>query len=77
MMIGVEGELPDEYYLSVDVPESILAEWGDWEANGNECPITFKGIRVSTSTIKISLYDSSKSEEGACLCLIEIPVTVK
>ena len=77
VMIALEGELPDEYYLSVDVPESILAEWGDWEANGNECPITFKGISVSTSTIKISLYDSTKSEEGTCLCFIEIPVTVK
>ena len=76
LMVTVEGELPDDFYLSVSAPESLVTEWGEW-INDYQCPISVTGLSASSDVIAISLFDTSVLDEGICLCSVKIKANVQ
>lgn len=76
LMVTIDGDLPDDFYLSADVPESLELLWGEWE-NDNQCPITITGHNKLSDELVISLFDSTVINDGICLCSAKVNVVVE
>ena len=77
-MVTIEGNLmADDYYLNAEIVSgSFEVVWGDW-VNEYQCPITVTGLTENSDELILSLYDTSKIEEGICICSTEIEVNIQ
>ena len=78
VMVTIEGNLmADDYYLNAEIVSgSFEVVWGDW-VNEYQCPITVTGLTENSDELILSLYDTSKIEEGICICSTEIEVNIQ
>ena len=60
--IAAVGLLPSSYHFSCTRNTSVMStSWGEW--SGNLSPLTIKGIKVGSYTIKITLVDANTNKD--------------